>query len=312
VDAIDKAKLMTFWSQLDAESKALRQEAIHRFALGMDLPPEQVLGMSSNGGTGGGTSNGVSHWGAWQIEESTIKLFIEPMLEMVCNSITVSYIRPVTGEDDFVWADTSALRLRPDRSQEAILLYNLGVLSAKRLLEENGFSEDDMPSDEERREWLLLKVASGSATPEMVGAALAELGVDVPVEPTGETRESRPDPSMEPLPLPEAPPEQSALLAACEGLVFRALERAGNRLRNDGVKPPGVASYAVHTLVPVNGKADFLLNDAWSCAPQVLEGIADPGEVVESLNAYVKTLFASQSAHTRERLATWLDSTVSA
>lgn len=309
-DSIDKAKLMTFWSQLDAESKALRQEAIHRFALGMDLPPEQVLGMSSNGGTGGGTSNGVSHWGAWQIEESTIKLHIEPMLDVVTNSITVSYIRPVTGDDDFVVADTAALRLRPDRSQEAILLYNLGVLSAKRLLEENGFSEDDLPTPQERREWLLLKVAGGSATPEQVGAALAELGVDLPVESTGETRESRPDPSMEPLPLPQAPPDQSALVAACEGLVFRALERAGNRLRNTGVKPPGVPSYETHTLVPVNGKADFLLDDAWSCAPQVLDGIADPEQVTESLNAYVKTLFSSQSAHSRERLATWLKTTV--
>jgi hypothetical protein len=306
-EAIDKAKLMHFWSNLDAESKALRQEAIHRFALGMDLPPEQVLGMSSNGGTGGGTSNGVSHWGAWQIEESTIKLFIEPMLDVVANSITVSYLRPITGDDDFIVPDTSSLRLRPDRSQEAILLYNLGVLSAKTLLIENGFSEDDLPSGEERKEWLLLKVASGSATPEQVGAALDALGVDLgPLAlPEGQPRESRPDPSMEPLPLPEAPPDQSALLAASEGLVFRALERAGNRLRNDGTKPP-CPSYETHTLVPVNGNADYLLTDAWSCAPQVLEGIADTEKVTAMLNAYCKTLFASQIPHNRDLLASWL------
>lgn len=306
-EAIDKAKLLTFWSQLDAESRALRDEAIKRFALGMDLPPEQVLGMSSNGGTGGGTSNGVSHWGAWQIEESTIKLHIEPMLEVICNAITVSYLRPTTVGDAFVVPDTSALRLRPDRSQEAILLYNLGVLSAERLLVENGFSKDDLPSAEERKEWLLLKVASGSATPEQVGAALSELGVDLTVpELQGPTRESRPDPSMEPLPLPEAPPDAAALLAASEGLVFRALERAGNRLRNDGQKPP-VPSYETHTLVPVNGNADYLLTDAWSCAPQVLDGIADPDKVIPMLTTYCKTLFASQKPHSRQLLAQWLE-----
>src|SRR5262245_51056539 len=63
-DAIDKAKLLQFWSELDSASMSLRDEAIRRFALGMDLPPEQVLGMASNTGTGGGTSTGVSHWGA--------------------------------------------------------------------------------------------------------------------------------------------------------------------------------------------------------------------------------------------------------
>jgi hypothetical protein len=304
-DAIDKAKLMTFWSELDAESKALRQEAIHRFALGMDLPPEQVEGMSSNGGTGGGSSNGISHWGAWQVEESTIKLHIEPMLDVIRHAITVSYLRPTTGGDDYVIVDTTNLRLRPDRSQEAILLYNLGVLSAKRLLEENGFSEEDMPDEDERREWLLLKIAGGSASPEQVAAALKELGVDLGVV-GGETRESRPDPSTEPLPLPKGPPEQSALLAASEGLVFRALERAGNRLRNDGVKPP-CPSYETHTLVAVNGNSDYLLTDAWSCAPQVLSGLADPDKTTAMLNAYCKTLFATQQPHTRDLLASWLD-----
>lgn len=305
-DSIDKAKLMTFWSQLDAESKALRQEAIHRFALGMDLPPEQVEGMSSNSGTGGGSSNGVSHWGAWQIEESTIKLHIEPMVEVIANAITVTYLRPVTGGDEYVAWNSAALRLRPDRSQEAILLYNLGILSAERLLIENGFSKTDLPSDEERREWLLLKVASGSATPEMVSVALGMLGVDIPAL-GGTPNEARPDPSMDDLPLQEGPPDPAALLAASEGLVFRALERAGNRLRNDGIKPPNLPSYETHTLIPANGKSDFLLSDAWSCAPQVLDGIADPDTVIPVLTAYCKTLFSSQAPHTRERLAAWLE-----
>ena len=80
----------------------------------MDLPREQIMGMSSNSGTGGGNSNGVSHWGAWQIEESTIKFHIEPMLELICNALTIGYLRPLTeAVDTFVTYNTKKLRLRP-------------------------------------------------------------------------------------------------------------------------------------------------------------------------------------------------------
>ena len=94
-EAIDKARLLTFWSELDAQSLQLRNEAIRRFALGMDLPPEQILGIGSSRGTGGGSSTGVSHWGAWQIEEATIKMHVEPMLDVIVQALTSAYLQPV-------------------------------------------------------------------------------------------------------------------------------------------------------------------------------------------------------------------------
>jgi hypothetical protein len=311
----DPAKLMHFWSDLDEKALTLRQEAIRRFALGMELPPEQVLGMSSNSGTGGGASNGVSHWGAWQIEESTIKMFVEPMLDTIVNALTIGYIRPlVTDVREVVIYDTANLRLRPDRSKEAVEMYDRGELSGAAMLRENGFDVTDAMNDEERKTWLVRKIASGSATPEQVGAALKWLGVDLgPTDaapPGTPGREERPPPSLEEHPSPQAPPELSALLAASDALVWRALERAGNRIRQDkGIKPPGVPAYSMHTLVKVNGTADAVLDDAWSCAPQVLAGLADVDTTVQSLNSYCKTLFAEQAPHTRERLAQWLEVT---
>jgi hypothetical protein len=68
-----------------------------------------------------------------------------------------------------------------------------------------------------------------------------------------------------------------------------------------------VPSYETHTLVAANGTADSLLDDAWSCAPQVLEGIANPDDVIPVLTAYCKTLFASQQPHTRDLLTAWLE-----
>src|SRR5215831_37868 len=174
-DEIDKAQLMHFWSNLDEAAVQLRGEAIRRFALGMDLPPEQILGMSSRGagGASGSGSSAVSHWGAWQVEESTVKLHIEPMLDTIVSALTISYLRPTLGgtSDAVIVYDTSALRLRPDRSKEAFELYDRGLLSVEALLRENGFDLTDLPKPDEFKIWLLVKVASGSNTPDQVAAA---------------------------------------------------------------------------------------------------------------------------------------------
>jgi hypothetical protein len=304
-DTIDKPRLLTFWSELDAASMGLRNEAIRRFALGMDLPPEQVLGMS---GTSGGATGSVSHWGAWQVEESTIKLHIEPMLDVIVNGLTVGYLRPLTDDLSLVAYDSSALRLRPDRSKEAFELYDRGLISSSALLRENGFDADDVPAAEEFVRWLTIKVASGSATPEQVQAALGALGVDLgPIAlPEAVPRETRPDPSIAEHPTRPRTPDENALVAASEALVFRALERAGNRMRQSVSKPPGVPAYETHVYVKANGTAEKMLEDAWSCAPQVLDGIADCAVVVPVLTSYCVSLMKEQSPHRRDRLVNWL------
>lgn len=310
------ADFIKFWSELDANAKELRDEAIRRFAVGMDLEPEAVLGMSSNSGTGGGTSTGVSHWGAWQIEESTIKLHIEPMAETIVNAFTMGYLRPLTGNPtDLVVYDSTTLKLRPDRSKESLELNDRGIIKDAVTAKENGFTDDDLMGTDDRKQWLLRKIASGSATPDQVAAAAKQLGVDIPTPGQGAgpaTREARPAPSLEDHPTRPRTPERAALLAASDALAFRALERVGNRLRQkSGIKPDGVPSFEMHTMVAVNGDADALLADAWSCAPQVLTGIGvtNPEGVVQVLSNYCKTLFYEQAPHTRERLETWLRET---
>lgn len=318
-DAIDKAKLMTFWTELDSHSKEMRAEAIHRFAVGMDLPAEQIEGMSSNSGSGGGTSNGVSHWGAWQIEESTIKMFVEPMAELIVNAILVSYVRTIEPtETDLIIADTSALRLRPDRSKEAIELWQSGAISTARMLQENGFDITDMPDEEEIRLHFLRKIASGSATPEQVEAALEAIGIELNSSRyslgQGETRETRPDESLEDLetrprtPGEDAPliPAQSALLAACDGLVYRALEKAGNRVLNARTRGKdrdrGIDPLSVHCDQYINGQGPKLLADAFTFAPQVLDGLGPTDKVVRALETYCLSLYESQQPHTKARL----------
>lgn len=304
-------ELLHFWTDLDAKALEMRDSDIKRFALGMDLPPEKLLGLSHSGGTGGGKSMGVNHWSGWQIDEETISLHTEPMLDLVVGAITVGYIRVLTSGDEKVVYDTTALRLRPDRSKESITLYGLGLVKATTVLRENGFDAVlDMMDDEERKVWLMVKVATGSATPEQVQSALRTLGVNLGtlVTPEAPTRETRPDPSTEDHPTRDLPvrPAANLLLAAAEPMVLMALQRAGNRLRSKGSNPPNVPAYAVHTVVAANGSSAYALDDAFPTAELCLEGIAPVTDVVPVLESYCRSLLAEQEPHTRARLAQWL------
>lgn len=311
-EAIGDIKHLTFWTPLDENARDMRKDAIHRFALGMDLPPEMVLGMGSNEGTGGGSSNGVSHWGAWMIEEQAIKLHIEPMLDRLCAALTGYYLRPLVDTDQRIKADTSTLRLRPDRSAESLELADRGWLKMETAVVENGFSADDIPDDDQRREWLLMKLAGGSATPEQVNAALKLLGVDLGVDMSPESDEApvenAPPPSLDEHPArPRTPLEHS--IPTLEALVLRALERAGNRLRNIHQIRTSGPSFEAHTHIEANGTATQCLEDAWATAPIVLSdlGQAEAERVITVLNDYCGDLMKNQASHTRAALTTWCE-----
>ena len=191
----------------------------------------------------------VNHWGAWQIEEAALKTHIEPLCEMITAALTEKYLWPVLeamGQPtDFiaVAADTSDLRLRPDRSNEAFQMYDRLEIGGVGLRRETGFDEGDAPDPAELQAMLLQKVATGTATPDLAAAALAALGVPLtpapstvegpaappevgpaPVEPPAV--EDNPDNTREPPALPAA---ASALMAAAWPLAHRAVERARNK-----------------------------------------------------------------------------------
>jgi hypothetical protein len=311
---VDNQNLMHFWSPLDEQTIPMRNDAIRRTALGIDLPPEVLLGTAD-----------VNHWGAWQIEESTIKAHIEPALEIIAAALT-RILRSTLDDPTIVCIfDTSALRLRPNRSKEAFELWDRGEIDAEALRRETGFSEADDPDDKERQDWYLRKVASGSASPAMVEAALRLLGIDFPVTDDGNNmRESRPDPSLEDHPEVGPPPQMSqaasdarraSLEATCDAVVHRALERAGNRLRNNTtVRPEGVEPDEMHLFVKARtGQMDSLLDGAWSCLPKLLRGQPHSHEAVSrALDAYTRSLLDGQQQHDPDTMMRFVDAGISA
>lgn len=301
-DQVKAVKHLKFWSELDAQAIELRSEAIRRLALGLDMPPEALLGTSD-----------MNHWGAWQMEEAAIKSHTEPLLNVILQSLTEGFLHPylesagVANVGEFqITADTSAMRLRPNRSKEAIELYDRGELKASTALRENGFGEDDAMDDKERQRWLLKKVASGSTTPELVAAALAEMGVvqaELIPEPV-ETQEARPTPSLTEHPRRQEPDTiEDAVVAAAEIVVFRALERAGNRIKTKRSFTPSGPAFLLYAEVEdlSSVEIDDAMQDAWGMLPHV--GLE---EHEMALDAYTRRLLRTRDLPSRDALAFYL------
>jgi hypothetical protein len=331
-EAIAAIKHLTFWSELDEHAMELRKEAIGRLALSMDVPPEVLQGAADS-----------NHWSAWQADESAIKAHAEPLLKIITTAIGKEYLRPLISQDpDYsgdrlsaysVAADTSEMRLRPNRSKEALELHALGVLSDEALIRECGFDPTDMPDEAQFAKWLTRKLAQGSTTPEMVEAAVRDLGVNLKViHPAGESpvgQEGRPAPSIADHPTQDIPdPKRSAdrkearqegrvpssdverkasLLAASEQLVFRALERAGNRLKNKlGGLKVNCAAADLYQYVAVDDVA-YALTDAWAGVPLVAARAGIHPNVLEAdLDEYTADLLTHQQPHTYEALEAFL------
>lgn len=140
-DSVDKVRHVTFATPLDESAVQLRAEAIRRLALGLDEPPEVLLGMTQ-----------ANHWSAWQVEESRVKTRIVPLVEMICRALTEHVFRPaleaagVPDPDTYVLAaDATTLLLRPNRAADAQALHDRGEISGEALRREAGFDESDAP-----------------------------------------------------------------------------------------------------------------------------------------------------------------------
>lgn len=307
-DSLEKIQHLTFWSQLDENAIELRAEAIRRLALGLDMPPEILTGMGN-----------ANHWSAWQVEEATIKSHSEPLLAAITSELTKRYLYPYlrgegVAEEEIrsysIGADTTEMRLRPNRSKEAIELYDRGELSAETMLRENGFLPSDAMGEDERKDWLKKKVAQGATTPEIVEAALRAIGIQLEVIPSekpgpdAEVDEARPTRSLEEHPTREIPNEES-LLAAAEQMVVRALERTGNRLKNKMREKPDcdAADLYLDPRTPKLSQKDttILLSDAWAMLERFDYG-APQDRLEKALMKYTSDLLTLRVPHDREAL----------
>lgn len=173
---VDKIKHVDFTLKIDEKVIEKRESAIKRLATQVNIPAEVLLGMGD-----------VNHWGQWQITEEALKTTIAPDDELIASALTTGYLQPrlaASGEEDVsrfvVWYDLSELAMRPDKSDDAILLYDRLELSGEALRREAGFDESDKPTDDELKDQGLktilraIPAASLTALAELTGEVLSE------------------------------------------------------------------------------------------------------------------------------------------
>ena len=157
-DHVDKIKHIKWSDEITPVAIQTRTDAIARLAMGLDMEPEQLLGMSK-----------ANHWSAWQLADADVQLHVSPVMETVCQAIYDGVLRTVLARlgidpDKYVlWYDTSRLTADPDLTDEAKDAHDRGALRSEELLRIYGLPEDagyDFATLEGWQKWAQDKVSA--------------------------------------------------------------------------------------------------------------------------------------------------------
>ena len=252
-----------------------------------------------------------------------------------------------TGDHLIAWYTLDAFTTKPDKSDDVTAAYDRYEAGGEALRAETGLSDVQPPDNGEVRRRLLLKVAEPGGDATLQRAALIELGVfkedqvplpaagtppgagpEEPEEPepeVGATPESEPDdpaPSEDPAPSPVRPAAvpvaaDVGLVTMADLFVSRALERAGNRLRNVTKnrrtldprldQPPQLMHTACNVAAMWAPEKGDLLEGAWDRVPDYAHRFGlDAATLTAALDRYVRELIRTQTVHDWDLLEAYL------
>lgn len=228
---VDKIKHIDFTLKIDDKIIEKRDSAIKALASQLNIPAEVLLGMGD-----------LNHWTSWQVDEAALKTNIAPEAELICQAITTGYLQPrlkASGVEDYanwvVWYDMSELALRPDRSGDAIQLYDRLEINGSALRRETGFDEADKPEGDELKEQALkviiktLPSGAGSALSALIGEQVT-IAPTAPIQPGQRTAPAAPAATPEPTPASALPDTQNAPPPAAEAARAAAAQARTERM----------------------------------------------------------------------------------
>lgn len=313
MEALGKLQLIQFTSELSRQALELRQEAVRRFALAMDMAPEILLGTGES-----------SHWSAWHVGAENVKVHIEPLMTRICEAITLMYLAPALkalkkDPDRYTFAyDVAPLVVRPQRLQDTLNLQEKGIVGNEAVLIAGDYKLSDAPSPAEdlkrfTRE-LMLRDPNLFQIPklrEVAGYTAAILPPDTVVTPQSTGAGPPPPPApptgvqeTTPPPIPVNSTAANALggpgqnastpleartasasipspittFVVANAACLRALELAGKRLLDPSTRGqfPDTPAHQLHTKIKVNGvaKAQALLKGSLDHLSVLTEGLA--------------------------------------
>jgi hypothetical protein len=316
---------LDFSTAFDAAVVELRTTGLSRLAATLDMPNE----------TAEGSTGGMNHWGAWQVEETTYKVYIEPLLDRLADAITEHYFHPVlramgvADADRWVLAwDTTSIVARPERTSELMELHERVLISDDYLRAELGIPDDAVPGEDERIRRELLRLVAGAPTllaspqvgdrlfgfelpPATVGVdpAAADAAAGEEVDTGQGSRElpaapesTRPDAQT---PRDDAGEVPDGLVAAAELIVYDALSRAGGRLltREHRGQFASTPKHELYLHLPGTDAHGPLLRDSFTFVDRVAETFGMRRAVLgDCLYAYCVSLLDAKAPHDRVEL----------
>lgn len=246
-----KDALVDFSTDMDAAVPEMREASVQRLGRTLELSREIALGSMSE----------ANHWSAWQIEETTYKIHLQPWLLRFGMALTTEYFREVlvtmgvSDPERFVlnW-DVTEVVARPDNRDDLKWLWDQNLISADYVLAEMGVPDDARPSDEEQKRQLARILVTGAPTLLENPSVAAELGFTASVPQDGPASVAAPVEPDNVRALPErgAQPDEG-LVAGAELVVYDALMRAGGRLLTPAHRDRfrNVNRWDLHTVIPV-------------------------------------------------------------
>jgi hypothetical protein len=236
---IPKVNHLKFDNQVTQISIQVRNDAVSRLAMALDVSPERLLGLGSN----------TNHWTAWQISDEDVQLHIVPVIELICQAFNEQVVDKVLAAEGLdpnrytMWYDASGLVADPDKSASANAAFGLGQINGEAYIEMLGLpsgSGYDLETLEGWQHWARDQVTKNPellmVLKPLIGGPLEQLQIAGPQEqPPPRKVESRREPSTEDT--ARGGKQAAATLdlkwevLAERMLVSRALELAGKRRR---------------------------------------------------------------------------------
>lgn len=299
-------------TEFSSQLVELRSDARRTVADTLDIPRSVADGSMAE----------ANHWSSWQVEETTYKIYIEPLLQRFSDAVGQYWFHPalkamgVQDPDRYVidW-DTSAIVKRPDATEDLDHLYDLDLISDDYRRAQSGIPDDAIPSEDEANARFLRKLVM--ADPSLLSdPAYAEI-LGLPVASTPDAAEPTAAPPAVEAPAgqrelpatqgqePDAEDVPAGLTAAAELLVFDALSRAGSRLLTAKSRGqyPNTPKHELHTVLASAGPADNLLADSFLWTDGVAEAFGvDRVRFASVLFSFARDRIESRTPYRREDL----------
>lgn len=125
-------KPIDFSTTFDERLPELLDKALYRFAQGMPMPTGKIDASESN----------QNHWNKSQDKEESLQVDIMPLTELELGALTSHIAQPLLGDDIFLIPDYTGIVTPPDRTPEALELYNAGIIDLKEAREMSGLPEE--------------------------------------------------------------------------------------------------------------------------------------------------------------------------